>query len=168
MNFLNTNPTTVSIALTEDTENIFEFIATLPFTFAFDSESEASEMGFTCQKLSLDNLRYYGNNILLRAQYPNWFKSNIKLMNNGRDNYIYKVLVTFTFYPLDRKMKPTKKIMIDKYYAFSQASELANFIKNEEIKAKCLKDCYYDENKNRICLTVADVVYKFKLLNNLS
>ena len=88
-------------------------------------------------------------------------------MNNGRDDYIYKVTVTFTFYPLDRKMEPTKKIIIDKYHAFPKVSELANFIKNEGIKAKCLKDCYYDEIKNRICLTVADVVYKFKLLNNL-
>ena len=50
MNFLNTNPTTVSIAITEDTENVFEVIASLPFTVAFDSESEASDMGFTYQK----------------------------------------------------------------------------------------------------------------------
>ena len=41
MNFLNTNPTTVSIAITEDTENVFEVIASLPFTFAFDSKSKA-------------------------------------------------------------------------------------------------------------------------------
>ena len=44
---------------------------------------------------------------------------------------------------------------------------MANFIKNEGIEAKCLKDYYYDEKKNRICLTVAVVIYKFKLLNNL-
>ena len=131
MNFLNTNPTTVSIAITEDTENVFEVIAGLPFTVAFDWQSEASDMGFTYQKSSLDNLRYPENNFLLRARYPNWFKFNIKLMNNGRDDYIYKVLVTFTFCPLDRKMEPTKKIMIDKYHTFPKASELANLIKNE-------------------------------------
>ena len=85
---MNTNPTTVSIAITEDTENVFEVIASLPFTLAFDWQSESSDMSFTYQKSSLNNLKYPGNNFLLRAQYPNWFKSNMKLINNGGDDYI--------------------------------------------------------------------------------
>ena len=79
MNILNKNPPTVSIVITEDAENVFEVVASLPFTLAFDWQSESSYMGFTYQKSSLDNLRYPGNNFLLRAQYPNWFKSNMNL-----------------------------------------------------------------------------------------
>ena len=163
LTFLNPHPITGNFVLVEIKDGYFEFRSLLPYTVAFDSQDDATIFGFSDQKSSLDSLTYFERDFKLCAQFPHSFKFNVDLMLKTRK---YLPTITVTFFPADRSMEPTKQIIFDKSHLFANADDLANYIKKEGIKAKCLHDCYYDSVRRKICFTVKTDIYKFKLWNN--